>query len=423
MKINKFSFYSCKKIFLDLPNIFYGVSSYNLKNMWIIRSGALPPGIEILNNGVIFGFAPIVYKKTSYCFTIENKSDLFSIEIHIIPTTFHLKSKVKRKNTFTKNNYFQYGYGKHLSETNNKNDAFYIKIMDIKKHLNVSSGFNEAVKSARYISEKYNNLSLCFSGGVDSLAVLMAFLYAKIDFEIYIWKDKNNLIIDTDAAIQICRKHGLKYKIIEIDVIQFFESGEYIEYCKKYHTFGLIEMAMHIKFIENIPGTPITSSDPAIRSTFNPFVNKYYNAYKFGWSNFICLDRYFRKNNRDAVTQFIIYSVEQLMSLIQSEQTFYHQDQYYKKCEIYKLSGFPFNTHYTEKYFGNEKIIEFYKNKTGDELFFDKYFRYKAYFFQNKMEPRTAYTIESDKFMYFPENIMRDWFFKHPTGFKYYLRG
>ena len=426
-----FVFSSCERIFLDLPKIFYGSSSHDLKNKWDLESGALPLGLEVYNNGILFGFAPMVFQLYSSHFVIKKNKDRFSIHIEILPLKKNLE-KMERRITFTKNNYFQYGYGEELLGSNRGNQAFYVKFLDMQNHLNIGRPFDESVKNCYDIAKKYNNLSLCFSGGVDSLAMLITLLHSKVDFKIYIWRDKNNLIIDSDIAVQICNKNGWKYEFVEIDVIKFLESGEYLEYCKNYKLSCLFEYAIHIKFLESTPGTPVLSSasEPVSQGVFNPFIKT--KGYQTEDEGMYALNRYFLQSKREAVPHFFFYSVEQLISFVKvSEkcklfdcQTSSLIPDYNAKCDLYRLSGFPFNTKYTQKYYGNEKIREYYAKKTGDPWFYDKEFRHKLWFVVEK-EYYVGWTMEPNGLLHHPLNYFRDFsaFPGNPEGFKYYLRG
>ena len=415
----EFLFNSCDKIFLDLPKIFYGASSTELIDEWDLEEGSLPPGVELLNGGIIFGFAPLIgAHDLKFVFTVGHKKDKFQIQLQIKALTEDLNKK-PRQNTFTKNNYMQWGFGKNLLDEEGRDQAFYIKIHDLESPAQTNA-FEASLKACRDIADQYQNLSLCFSGGVDSTAVLMAFFQAKIPFKIYIWKDKNNLITDSDLACIILEKHNLPYEFVELDVLDFFESGEYLSYCKKYKIFSGIELALHIKFLENTPGIPVLAGEPPLRGFFKTW-SENPEGYQFPDYEMRCFERYFRLSGRGAIPCFLNYSPDQTKAFIRAEGKTAFTGLYHRKCLLYKISGWPFNPFYTTKYTGFEKIVEHYREKTGDPWFFDNHFRSQALFERHEAEPRRGCSVD-DRFLYFPLDL-RDINPKWNMGFSHFLRG
>ncbi len=71
--------------------------------------------------------------------------------------------------------------------------------------------------TAKLISEKYNNIYIGLSGGLDSEYVANVFLRNKISFTPIIWKDPYSK--ESDFALYYCRKNNLKPFIIEKDLL------------------------------------------------------------------------------------------------------------------------------------------------------------------------------------------------------------
>ena len=430
-----FSFCACDKIFLDLPKIFYGASSQNLMDRWSLEKGGLPPGVRLLNGGIVFGFAPMTQQKLSYAFMVKHGKDMFFVHIEIKALLDDFASR-PRKNTFTKNNYMQWGFGKNLTEEEGRDQAFYIKMHDLTPPLfsefvgpeKLKTGespikikaFEASVKACRDIADRYKDLSLCFSGGVDSMAMLTAFLHAKVPFKIVIWRDKNNLITDSDLACLICEKQGLPYEFVHLDALDFFESGEYLLYCQKYKIFSGIELALHIKFLENTAGTPVLAGEQPLRGFFNGFSSAPQGC-QFPDYELSCFERYFIQSGRSAVPRFLTYSMDQTKAFIQAEHCMAFTPIYHRKCLLYKISDWPFDPFYTKKHTGSEKIREHYREKTGDKWFFDNHFRPKVYLERQEAEAYRGCTQEGG-FLYFPLNL-RNINPDANMGFSRFLRG
>lgn len=282
----------------------------------------------------------------------------------------------KPKPQLTKNNHFEYGF------TEDNLNLFKIKLGGLtRKHL---TGFEEAVLSAKLIFKNSQNqsqkISLCLSGGIDSEAMLQAFAAAQVDFNICILKFENNLNdFDISTNIKICVNLNLEYKLIELDVIRFFESGDYLSYGHKYRCQSP-QLAVHLWLLDQIDGLPVLGGNPFIKSNVN------------GRSFFIGLPgdlhctyfRYFNINNREGVPWFFIYSPELCASFFKlpTSQKLHKisiqpgQYTYLHKCQLYIEAGFKVQPR-TDKYTGFESLRDIYDKKlaTLNGEGFDRSFR------------------------------------------------
>lgn len=87
-----------------------------------------------------------------------------------------------------------------------------------------------------YLEE--NNYNLFLSGGVDSENMANILLKCNIRFTpiIVTYSHQNKILNDYDIkyAFDYCKEKNLTPKIIDIDIINFFNSGKVMEYCRKY---------------------------------------------------------------------------------------------------------------------------------------------------------------------------------------------
>lgn len=230
--------------------------------------------------------------------------------------------------------------------------------------------FNESVNCARHINlyRQKQKLVLCLSGGIDSEAMLQAFRAAQVEFEIVFMRFAGGLNdFDIQTNQQICTELGLPYKVLEADIIKFFEDEKHLDYGLKYRCQSP-QLAAHLWMIDQIDGLPILAG--------NPFLQTEVNGHPF----FIGLPgdlhcvyfRYFKLNKRAGVPWFFIYSPELCASFLRlptprrlhalkikpNEYTYLH------KCQTYQEAGFSVQPR-ADKWTGFEEIRRIYDAKMG----------------------------------------------------------
>lgn len=94
---------------------------------------------------------------------------------------------------------------------------------------------SECVIAAREIQKAYGKkkIALLMSGGIDSEIMARSFLAAKVPMiaRILRLKDDKN-IHDWTWAVAWCEANKVAYQFYDFDPIEFFESGEYLQYAK-----------------------------------------------------------------------------------------------------------------------------------------------------------------------------------------------
>ena len=218
--------------------------------------------------------------------------------------------------------------------------------------------------------------------------MLQAFCAADVKFDIYFMQFENELnLYDIQTNILACKNLGLNYKIIEIDIIHFFESGRHLEYAQKYMCQSP-QLAAHLWLLDQIDGAPVLAGNPFLRTDLN------------GGSFFIGLPgdlhcvyfRYLELNNRAGVPWFFIYSPEMCAAFLRlpisrklhSERIAVNEYTYAHKCQTYVEAGFKVAARH-DKYTGFEKIRELYDKQQGTQngVGFNQLFREPM----NKLNP------------------------------------
>ena len=93
----------------------------------------------------------------------------------------------------------------------------------------------ECIETARLIAASTDrDLWVLFSGGVDSEVVVQAFLFSGIPFRVAITRFRHDLNRhDIGWAIRFCEAHGVRYRLLDLDIERFFSSGAALDYAER----------------------------------------------------------------------------------------------------------------------------------------------------------------------------------------------
>jgi hypothetical protein len=193
-----------------------GMDTIGLVPHKIIDIGNLP-----MLNDAFFNMAEDCSYYTCY---VEGNQPFYVINSEYIPT-----NNISHN---SHNNHLRFGYGKTpflglpqlpFSEI--------IGPADEKR----DSWWNECIIAAKLIKEKYHDICLCLSGGIDSELMVCAFIEANVEFDISILKylDPYGEILnaqDFSNAIIFCNKHNLDFIIFPIQIVDDLVSRRYLDY-------------------------------------------------------------------------------------------------------------------------------------------------------------------------------------------------
>lgn len=158
---------------------------------------------------------------------------------------------------------FDYFYQGHLKSTLEPDDhtPHHHKILVGKLGRHPEKPFDEAIRAAHLIGEKLKDPVLCLSGGLDSEAMAMAFLAAKVPFRVAVMVFKDGLnLFDIQHALDFAREHNLQIQKIEIDPVQFLKQGQHFVISEKYRTLSA-ERALYIHFLSQVEGEPVLGGE------------------------------------------------------------------------------------------------------------------------------------------------------------------
>lgn len=233
------------------------------------------------------------------------------------------------------------GYGKNLVEYDPQH-PFFIKLPALKRV--PLSPFEEAQSAAVEIYEKLGGPpTLCLSGGLDSECMALAFLAAGLPFRVatMVFEDGLNAH-DSAHALSFCKENNIPHDLIHLDVVKFFNSGDYMAYVKKYYCHTP-ELAAQLWFLDQIKG-PFVLAGEAFRVFQGEKGAEIQSVSEFEAVFF----RYVTKSNSASIWNFHFFSSELAwsffrISLQKNYRKFdeYDTNNFRQKLEFYRASGFP----------------------------------------------------------------------------------
>lgn len=155
----------------------------------------------------------------------------------------------------THNNHFEFGWGTGLFNFDNRSGKYWMKFG--RAEYIPTSFKDECIRAAKLISENATKpVLICFSGGIDSEAVVRSFQEANVEFEVGImnltYKDNDSINHhDIIFALDYVKQHNLKYTIVNID-FEDFVRNKLIDNAKKYNT-DYVGILLHYEMVKHFP--------------------------------------------------------------------------------------------------------------------------------------------------------------------------
>lgn len=223
---------------------------------------------------------------------------------------------------YTENNHFHWTYD-NVPFALRKNPYSTFKMHWGRPSRPVGNFKDESLNVCRMLADKYpgQNFNVFFSGGIDSELVLQAFLWAglreRTKATIIRFKDGYN-DHDIKYAIDFCNYHNVPYKILEIDIVEFYRSKEYIPIGMKYQSIQLAQ-------IQCLWALDKIQDDIPVLGTGEVFFEKIFNwnswmsdepKKEYNWvyyvreNNDLSVPKYSVLNQRPVISEFFSYTPE-----------------------------------------------------------------------------------------------------------------
>jgi hypothetical protein len=265
---------------------------------------------------------------------------------------------------------FQIGYGEELLDYDPTKN-FYVKAPLFTR--TPEQPFEEAILSFRKLYDCYQEpLNLCLSGGIDSESMALACLSAQVPFYVSTLRLTNGLNDeDIQHAMAFCRENSIKQNLIDLDIINFFETRQFEEYFFKYNCIG-VEIAAQFYFLDQLKG-PVIWGGEAFRALCKD--GKLY--LQLPGQIEAAFHRYFRLKNLAGTPDFHFSTSELSWAFFKNGmskiQTLYEDDQdpkfYADKLDFYRRAGFDLaeRENRSRKRHGFEQVKHFFDTKLAVE--------------------------------------------------------
>lgn len=245
----------------------------------------------------------------------------------------------------------------------------------------------ECIQAARLIHRKLlpgQKIRLCFSGGIDSEVMVQAFMFAEIPFECIIFRlGKNQNQHDIDFATAFCKRFGIAYEIVDIDILGFLNKKQHYEYCEAYQVKELAIMILMngMDTINRKDYVYLMGGELYLVKKYD--LASYYdsedsNRYRYAWKHFVrenndlSLFKFSQKRNFNLISEFFSYTPEIMYSYLTDPWVLkLTNNEVRYKFSLLSSKPYVYSKYFLleprPKYHGYEEIIEL-NHKVTDDL-------------------------------------------------------
>ncbi|AGH96760.1 hypothetical protein [Pseudobdellovibrio exovorus] len=281
---------------------------------------------------------------------------------------------------------FEYFYKNHLKSVLEPDELHphHHKIQIGKLERFPEKPFDEAVRAAQLIGERLRDPVLCLSGGLDSEAMALAFLAAKVPFRAAIMVFSNDLnLYDIQHALDFCSEHNVPLQKIEIDPVEFLKQEQHLSLSSKYRTLSA-ERALYIHFLSQVKGEPVLGGEILRFESPQDHVELACpkdRDFSY-WRYFLATQRkgipYFHYYTPELTFSFMAHTSVSKKEFYQTNWTAKHSEFYQNKLQIYREAGFSIvdRPARQQKWHGYEQLKISFDNQGGSTESYNQQYRH-----------------------------------------------
>lgn len=272
---------------------------------------------------------------------------------------------------YTENNHFKFGYSEHgwFTDRQSKDDTF---IADYGRCLYIPKSWkDECLITVKKIYESTDlPINIMFSGGIDSEVVVQSFKQLDVPFKVSIMRFKDDLNIhDISHAVIFCEQNNIKYDLIDLDLLKFWETDlhRYAEKAKSWSPQTCSTMWLADQ-IDDFPvmGTGDSWLVKRVPDDYVPGVSPYKSSSWDVWvTEAVCSwHRHFINQDRPAIPGFFQYTPEMIYSFLMDPvvKELINNKRHGKltvQSTKYEIYSRYFDLIYRKKYTGFEKATKY----------------------------------------------------------------
>lgn len=246
-----------------------------------------------------------------------------------------------------------------------------------------------AARMAQRLYEKYRSagqIVLALSGGIDSQAMLFAFIESGVPFQVAVMRF-NDRMNDHDIghSLDLLAGLGIKARILELDIRNFYQSGRFMDYVLAGRT-NSPQFAAHIWLAEQIDGVPVFAGEPWHRIHESSETPKNINSLPFYFPRYkeYGAEIALQKQGRICISHFFETSMEWFQHLAAHHPLHRYSREsdpvgsYRAKYLFYRSLGFPVSlTSGMSKLTGFERLYTMtaIEHNSDDYYHFNKIYR------------------------------------------------
>ena len=175
-------------------------------------------------------------------------------------------------------------------------------------------------------------VEVLYSGGLDSELVLMSCLRKNIPVKaITLLIRINGMILNTHDlyyAEKFCREHDVPHTILELDAVEFFQSGKFYDYLTPYY-ISEPHIATHMWLIEQCSHFPIIGGDWPWVQTHK--IDKILSPFKLEFSSY---ERFMQDKGIYGIGNMISHSLESSYKMIDLHIQYLAVSNLNNKCTV-----------------------------------------------------------------------------------------
>lgn len=256
-------------------------------------------------------------------------------------------------------NNIDFQYDKHTNEVN-----VLLHTDDSSIHTTLKESITHALKNIDHIP------AIPLSGGIDSEIVAMSCIESKLEFWPVVMRYHiDNKIMnehDISHAIYFCKKNNIRPLYLDLDIQQFFTSGEYLFYAENY-CCDSPQLLCHLWMVDQLKMPYIMAGDiPEMKNGMLACPPLKYFSY----------DLFNHKKSRNSISKLFWYNaaiISNILTLHQKVSAI--SDSYQRKVQLYRLGGYDIELRDRKKYTGFEYIKQWYDEKYDGIRTFNSLYR------------------------------------------------